>query len=326
MKIDVSKLLKGILANAYKKADGEIDELLNSSDENAQETILSTILSWDKERIDKAKTPPKGQSGAEQYARGKKETMEALEKTIREQYELEGDETKDLTGMDLINHVVTSKVKTAGKPPAMTEDDVRKHPVFVNAEKAHKKALKDQETEWQGKVTGLETAQKRAGTLATVGTRAWDAAMALNPAIPKTQAVADTTKANFLKEFEAFDYDIQPDGKTILLMKDGKVHTDAHGHNVTLDDFTKATAAKYYEFAANNGGGSPNNGGAGGAGGGAAGAGGAGGKQYPAGVVKPKTEAELFALLNNETIKVEDRLIISETWQNEAAGAGGAST
>jgi len=311
MKIDASKILRALLAKVYKMQDGEIDELLNSSEDNAQETATQTILDKDTARIATLKTPAKGQTFQDGYAKGKKESLTELEKTIKEKFEIES----DATGLDLIDVIVTAKAPTGAKPKEITEDDIRKSPFYQQTVKDHKKALTEANSTWQAKVTELETGQKKAETFAVVGTKAWETVTGMNPILPKNPQVADNLKKAYLATFKDFDYETQADGKTILVMKDGKVHTDSHGNNVTLDDLAKTNAAGYFEFQQNNGGGSTSNADAGKG----AAAGGAAAVVYPAGITKPTNLEQLSAIVNDDKIKLEDRQTVMNVWQTEQA-------
>lgn len=305
---DANKLLRALLGGAYKMPKTEIDKLL--SDDTTDEDGETTILEGDKARIGKLTTPAKGSTFQDGYAKGKKEVLTALETEIKEKFEIES----DATGIDLIETVVTEKAKGAGKPKELTEDDVKKHPVYQNAEKAHKNALKQVTTEWETKLNERESQFKKGETFNTVASKALAKLNGMNPVIPTNAKVAANIQRSFLDGLKGFDFEVQ--GDRIVVMKDGKVVDDGHGHSLDFDKLIEDHAGGFYEFKQNNGG---SNGGNGkpGEGAGGAGSGGPGGVAYPAGIQKPKTWDELMKVVNDTTVPATDRQTVMNVWEQE---------
>lgn len=320
--MDFKKALRAFLAKVTKKPLGDIDAILEASDAT-EDGVVSQFLDLHATHIAELTKPKPGQTFQDGYAKGKKEVLTTLETSLKEKYEIES----DLTGAELVEHIVTEKGKTAAgtKPKEITEDDVRKHPAFVNAEKAHKAALKQAQTEAETKLTEVETGYKKKETRNSVAKNALAALAALNPVLPGIAAAAENQQRAYLDTIlNGLDFEVQGD-KTVV-MKDGKVQTDPQGHNLTLEDLVKNTAPTFFEFKANNGGANPGGAGAAGAGGtgsAAAGAGGAaGGKAgavYPVNIVKPTNFTEYAKIVNDTNIPVADRRIVADTWKTELA-------
>lgn len=320
MKIDHAKLLRALLAKAYKMQDGDIDEILNSSADDAHEAAQTAILDKDAARITELKKPKDGQSFQDGYKKAKSEVLTQFEKDLREKYEIEDDK---LIGVDLVEAVVAARSKGA-KPKELTDDDVKRHPVYQSLDKATKKQIKDLETDYTGKLAEKDKESARNQTFSTVSEKVMEVFTALNPVIPGNPKVAANLQKTFLDRFRGFEYEIQDNGKRILVSKDGKLLEDGHGHSLDFDALIKEQAAELFEFKANNGGQNAGNGGKGGSGGtggtgGAAGgaSGGAPAKGYPAGWVVPKTFAELNTLVNDSTKPIAERLQAKDQWDTE---------
>lgn len=308
---DAKKLLRALLAKAYKTQDTEIDRILSDdTDDTAAET---EVLKLDSTRVAELKKPVKGSTFQDGYAKGKKETLENLEKEIAETFDvdLEQVEEENRTGLKLVEHVVATKAKP-GSGGNLTEDQIKANPVYQKAEQSWKKAVKDKETEWKTKYEQLESGHKKESVFTTVSNKVLSLLDEMNPVLPSDPKVAATWKRNFVNSFKELDYDIQ--GDAIVAMKDGKVVDDGHGSTKDFETIVKERAPEYFEFRANNGGGNGGNGKPGEDGG----TGGTG-KKYPAGVQKPKTFDELTTIVNNTAIKPEDRQIVLDTWEAEHA-------
>jgi hypothetical protein len=135
----------------------------------------------------------------------------------------------------------------------------------------------------------------------------------LNPAFPQNPEVARNLENQFLNSFKEFDFDLQEGGKRIVVMKDGSVVKDEHGHSLEFDDLVKTRSSQWYEFRSNNGGSNAGNGKPGEGSGGS----GSGTKEYPKGIQKPKVFEDYAAIVNNTTIPIADRMIVKEVWEKE---------
>lgn len=301
---DASKLLRGLLGTAYKLPKTDIDKIL--SDETTDDDGEGQLTTLDQTRIGNLKPKP-GTTFQDGYKKAKAEVLTDFEKTLREAYGIES----DATGNELIDAIIAAKAKPDAKN--ISEDDIKKHPAYQNAEKSHKQALKAVQTEWETKLNEREAQYKKGETFGSVSKKALDILAAMNPVIPGNAMVATNIQNAFLSSLKGYEFDIQ--GDRVVVMKDGKVLEDGHGHSMEFDKLVKDTAGGYYEIKTSNGGANP-----GGEGGAGAGAGaGAGNVVYPAGVTKPKTFEELSTIVNNTTLKAEDRQIVLQTWEAEQA-------
>lgn len=302
--MDYKKLLTGLLSKAYKLDNGKIAELLKEGEEITEDDVLNALLDEDSNRVaglkEAGNTTGKFQEG---YAKAKKEVLSALEAELKTKFEFESDKT----GLDLVDEIVSFKLANVGtgKKGEVTEDDVKKHPAYQSLESKYKTDLKKKEEEWSGKLEEIQEGYKKKEVFGSVKNKALVLLDSLKPVLPSNANVAANQKEWFVRDLEGYEYDTQ--GDRIVVMKDGKVLEDKHGHSIGFDDFVKSTASNFFEFQKNNGGGNANNreeeGGNGG--------------EYPAGIQKPKTIEELTKIVNDKTLKLEDRNKVMEVWEKE---------
>ena len=299
--MNTEKILRGILSKAFKLDSAKIDELLKLEDGDAE----TQILDLDKTRVTELTKPREGQTFADGHKKGLKEGLTKLEKEAKEKYGVDA----DVTGIDLIDAIVDEKVKATGKPKEITPDDVRKHPVFVEADKAAKLAIKKVTDNLTKQLTDKDAEFTKKEVLTSAQQKAWAIVEGLKPVLSKVADVAQTHKENFLQALSQYDYQKNNDG-SFTISKDGKVLEDGHGHNIGFDDLVKNTSNRYFEFNNNNGGSN-------------------GGNDnndhnpvvkqegYPANITKPKTFSEYETIMNNDKLPAADRLLVGQVWDKE---------
>lgn len=301
--MDLLKIITGLLSTAYKLDNGEITALLESGDDNTEDKVLATLIAKDVQRVADIKkssdTEGKFQEG---YKKAKKEVLTELENSVKTKFGIQSEKT----GLELIETIVAEKETLAGKGKAqMTEDDIKKHPVYQTLETK----LTSKDAEHSAALQAIKDEQKKAETFAVVKTKALSVLEGLKPIKSTNAEVATTIQNLFLNTLEGYEYDTTTPDRTIVL-KDGKVVEDAHGHSLILEELVKTNAPKFFEFEKNNGGSNGgNNNGQAPAGGGTGG--------YPAGITKPKTLEELSKIVNDDKIPSADRMIVVETYEKE---------
>lgn len=298
--MDHKEILSGLLATAYKMPSEQITELLNKTDGSE---ALTAIIEADKERVS-GLTTKKFQDG---YKKGKSESLKDHEKGLREKYQI----ADELQGEALIDKIIAEKVTAAtkeaggGKPKELTEDDVKRHKVYQDALAAARTQMEAKEAEWKSKLDEQQKAFTKQQTFGSVKEKALNL---LNPekfVLPTDAQIAANQKSWFLRDLEGYEYEKQDD-RTIVL-KDGKVVEDGHGHPVAYDDFINSRAAAFFEKKANNGGSNAGNSNEGE--GGAAGNNGA----------KPANIEDLTRMMNDQSISVEKRREILKQYKETQA-------
>lgn len=302
--MDLLKIITGLLSTAYKLTDGEIATLLESSEENTEDKVLTILTQKDIQRVADIKkatdTEGKFQEG---YKKAKKEVLTDLETNLKTKFGIQSDKT----GLELIETIVAEKETIAGKGKAqLTDDDVKKHPVYQLLETK----ISTTAAEHAQALQAIKDEQKKAETFAVVKSKALSVLDGLKPVKSQNADVATNIQNLFLSSFDGYEFDTTNPDRTVVL-KDGRVVEDNHGHSMVLEELVKANAAKFFEFEKNNGG---SNGGDNQQQRQQAGAGGVG---YPAGVNKPKNIEELTKLTNDETLTGEAKLIIIDTYEKE---------
>lgn len=311
--MDYKKIITGLLSKAYKLDDGKVAELLQDGENITEDTVVAALLTEDSTRVASIKkstdTTGKFQEG---YAKAKKEERANYEKEIREKYGIES----ETAGIELIDEVVTTKVSEqgTGKKGEVTEDDVKKHPVYQTLETRYKKDLKAKDTEWETKLNEVETKYKTETTFKSIEERALSTLDGLKPVLPGNPEIATNQKRWFVSALKDYQFDIQ-DGNRVVVMKDGKVVEDGHGNSLDFGDLVKQKASQFFEFQKNNGGGNAGNNNqdnppAGG-----------GNGEYPAGIKKPATLDELAAIANDRNIPLKDRQKVIEVFEQESGSS-----
>ena len=310
--MDYKQIITGLLSKAYKLDDGKIAELLKDGEENiTEDTVIAALLSADSDRVATIKKTSTDTAGKfqEGYAKAKKEERANFEKEIREKYGVESDNV----GIELIDEVLTTKLgEVKGKKGEVTEDDVKKHPVYQSLETRYKTDLKAKDSEWEAKLNEIETKHKTESTFKSVEERALATLNGLMPVLPGNPEIAANQKRWFVSSLKDYEFDIQ-EGDRIVVMKDGKVQEDGHGNSLDFSDLVKRKASQFFEFQKNNGGSNAGNSNEGQEQG--------GGEGYPAGITKPKTLEELTAIANDRSIPLADRQKVMETYEKEQSGA-----
>lgn len=305
---DASKLLRALLSRVYKVEDTEIDTLL--SETTTDDAGVTDLLERDKTRVSEISKPVPGKTFQDGYKKAKSEVLTTFETDIKNKYGIDA----DVTGIDLVEAVVAENSKTID-PTKITDDVVKRHPVFQTLERDQKKLLKQKDDEWTAKYEAREKEYRQAETLGTVSSKALEILTGLNPVVSAKSEVASNIQQAFLGTLKNYEFDLQDGGKRIVILdKEGKVVTDGHGNSLEFDALVKGNAAQFYEFKANNGG---NNAGNGKPGNESGNGNGQNTGNYPAGITKPTNFDELSAIVNNTSIPASDRQVVLQTWQTE---------
>ena len=292
------EIIKGVLGTLFKMSETEITDALKSdgSDEIDEAKILPLILSKDKDRISKIKTEiPKWDDAVKKAT---KEVWTKVEAELKEKFEVES----DLKGDELIEFVsAAAKEKAKGDPGKkkedMTEDDIKKHPVFLTAEKLFKKQLADKDTEKLNEIKKLEDSFSQKENLSKVRNAALTKFKKLGDVI----LPADAEKADkliqrlLLDELNPYTYQVDDKGEFLILNADGKRLEDAHGNAMVFDDLIDKIAKDNFEFKVSKEKSSPANGGKGAGDGG--GGGGGDDKKYKGKL--PQNKDEYLAIMTS---------------------------
>lgn len=171
------------------------------------------------------------------YKKATKEVKFAFEKDLKEKFSIESDKK----GLELVEELVASKTAGKGGETEISEDAVKKHPVYLQLETKAKTEKTELEKAHTAKLKELETAQAKKETLKTVSERAIAEFEKLNPILSENPEKAAKQKALIIKELEKGNY--QVDEKGILILDEaGKRKEDAHGNALNFADHIKTVA------------------------------------------------------------------------------------
>jgi hypothetical protein len=232
MNKEEQKLLNDSLSKLFKIEPETLASLYNEAGDLVD---FSPILNADTERIKKFKS-----ESDSQYKRGIKEGASKIEKELKEKYELES----DLLGVDLIDHLVVTKVdeaKTSGTK------DITKHSDYIKLQMSIDKQLKDKEKEWQTKLEAKEKEIAKEKLFEKVSKRALTNLETRNPILPGDLRKAQVWKDTYLNELKGASY-MDNDGEIVVLNAEGAPLQNAHGHSITFDEFERDIADKYFEY------------------------------------------------------------------------------
>jgi hypothetical protein len=305
--MDYKKILTGLLSTALKLDNGAVADLLNEENsENTEDTILSAIVQLDSTRISKLTAGKPGQTYQDGYKKGKSESLTNLEKELKGIYGIESDKT----GAELVADIISGNT-TSTEGTKLTDDDIKKHPVFLQMQRVLKQEKDAAVAQAKTEVENIQKQHNSEKTFETVKSAALKKLASLNPILPENAEIAANLQEVFANSLKDYDYQLDGDN-VIILKKDGTMATDKHGNNIELDDLVTANASKFFVFQKNNGGQNSGN------------------KNdddkksnkqpgYPSNIVKPKTFEEVTKIINDKSIPLADRDTVLSTWEAENA-------
>lgn len=238
-------LLLAVLTKQFNKTDAELSPLIFDADDKVKDTALQSLLDMDAARIKRYKDDATTQHD-NGYKKAQKEELTKYEKKLKDTFGIETDKI----GEELLAEIKVNAVGKDGKKSNLTEDEIKKHPVFIAYEKEQKKLREDAISAKDKEFSDYKTGIEKATRMSTVKEKVNSIYSSLNPILPsKDTAKNERQKKLFLKEFDSFDYETQTDG-TILIIENGKRKETPQGHPVLFDDFVKEMVTNYYDLPA----------------------------------------------------------------------------
>lgn len=235
-------LLLGFATKAYNKTEDEIKALILEGDD-IKDNATQALIDLDALKVKKFKdeNTKMFDNGAKKR---EKEIHQFWETKIKDKFpEL------DAQGEELIEalHTTFEAVKVP-KQSKLTDDDVKKHPVFIDYEKKWKKEKEDAITAKEKEFVQFKTGIERNNKISIVKSKANELFNSFKPILPKDIAKAENQKKMFLREFDEYDYEVSD--TDIVIMKEGKRLENENGYPVAFDKFVKSKAEMLFEFQA----------------------------------------------------------------------------
>jgi len=231
--MDEKQILQSVLTGMFGMTDAEIAELLYS-DGKVKEDADTLILDRNAKKVEKI-SAEKQKFFDNGYSKGKKETLDRVEKTFRDTTGVDGEDFDSMLGAYIESHKGKSK---------LTDDDVKRHPLFIELEKNAVK--RDQYEALRTEFDDYKKQETRRNVLRTVQNKAWELTSSRNPVLSDNPMVAETRRNDFLTKFESYDYEIVDD--LIVVIKDGKRLEDKHGNIITFDNHVSSIAQTCFDF------------------------------------------------------------------------------
>lgn len=287
--MDEKTILIGVLTKTLNRSEQEVTELLyqeEGGELTLKEGAMDEILSLDSVRVENIKknAPIDPERLKNEYGRGKKEALDGFEKALKEKYSIDVDKQ----GVELVDSILAAK----SKPTKMTDDEVKKHPLYVALEK--ERVPKE---EYDNKVKELEDFKNNIEIEKQYSILKEEARTLLhemNPIISENSLVAKTREDDFLKKFEKY----RREGD-IILDENGARLEDGHGNPLPFKELVKNVAQANYDFPmqgdkGNTGNNEP-------------------GIKKPVHITVPKTEEEYVKMMNQEP-DLQKRIAIKEAY------------
>jgi hypothetical protein len=241
------------LSKAYNKPEADIEELLFEGDA-LKDTAEDSLLHLNAERIKqlKAETTEKFNDG---YKKAEKEFKTLSEKVLKEVTGIDS----DLVGDELKDDIKQKLEEKTSKKSTLKDDDIKKHPLFIEREKQLLKQITDEvaavKTDFENYKTNITKTEK----INKIKNKAIDIMASLNPILSSDATKAENQKRLFLREFDGNDYEIQDDG-SIVIIADGKRLENKQGYPVTFDEFVKEKTLSIFDVKQQDAKGSTGNG------------------------------------------------------------------
>src|SRR5574344_1651530 len=237
--MDYKKILIGLLSKAYNIDESKFTDLENSIEgEGKEDALIDSLAAFDVQKVDDLKSQI-NKAREEGIGRGTKESLTNFEKKLIEAFGLEDSNSK---GIDLVKEIVQKHVSDKGGKQ-LTDEEVKRHPLFLDLEERRRKEIAETEQTWQSKYNELNSSIERNQKLSKVKQKVNEILTGLNPILPTSENARQNQLNQFLSQFESLNYQIEDDkGRIVILDENGSPLTDNHNNIIQLDSFVKEKA------------------------------------------------------------------------------------
>lgn len=232
-------VLMSFVTKAYNKTETELNDII-CDETGVKQDAFENLLTLDSARVKKLK----GDSQAmfdKGYQKAEAEIKSKAEKTFKEKTGFDHDAE---TFEELIEKYVADQ-GTKTKKSATTDDEIKKHPLYLALEKEKAKIIAESipKAEHEKFVQEVERKEK----FSLVKSKVLEKLQAINIAPIENQAVKKKRIELFLKEFEGYDY--QLDGENIVVLNpDGTRKEDDHGNPFDFNKLIENTVSEHFEI------------------------------------------------------------------------------
>lgn len=288
MALTEKEVLTGLLSTAYQMDESGVASLYNE-DGSLKDDALDNLKKVDAERIQKLK-PDTKKFFDDGYKKATSESLTKYEQSIQEAFKIKSDKK----GVELISEIISAQAKANGTD--LNEDAIKKHPLYISTVDRLSKEKEDAIKAEAEKLTQFKTEIEKEKTFNSVAEKAMGIFTGLKPILSQDAGKAKNQLADFVDKLKSYEYQYDSENDLIVVLKDGKVLEDKHGHRIPFEKVVKETAEKYYDFHVTDPKNSPGNGKE------------KNSNQKGSILEAPKNSAEFTKTLGDSSISAKDRL------------------
>lgn len=290
-------ILAYLVASVGLTKEAATEKLEAIENGEAPDETIAEVMGLFKAKVDDLKRTNFDQG----HQKAAKEVKFAFEKDLKEKYGV----SSDKIGLELIAEIVAAQTGSTGKG---SDDDVKKHPLFLKLEADSKKALAETEMNHKAAFKKLEESIATSALLKEVSAIGIAEFEKLNPILSQDATKASKQKALVAKQLEGRSF--QKVGNDFLILKeDGSRLEDEHGNPVRLSNLVKEISDDLgfdYKVASER---------SSSAGGEGKGSEGEGGKKYTGKM--PANQDEFHAILFDATLGAEEKGEVQAYWKEK---------
>lgn len=238
MALTEKELITGLLSTAYQMDETGVAELYNT-DGTLKDDALDSLKKADSERVLKLK-PDTKKFFDDGYKKASSEVLTKYERDIQDAFKFKSEKK----GVELIGEIISAQSKSNGTE--LNEDAIKKHPLYISTVDRLSKEKEEAIKVESEKLVKYQTELQKKEVFASVSTKAMEIFTSLKPVLSTDSNKAKNQLVDFAEKLKGYEYDIQ--GDQIVVLKDGKVFEDSHGHRVPFEKVVKETAERYYDF------------------------------------------------------------------------------
>jgi hypothetical protein len=237
------ELLMAFLSKTLNLDTNGVASLIYDDAGQIKSDALSSLEDQDAERVKSNKSNAKSLRD-EGYQRAQREIMTNLEKDLKKKY----GHMSELHGIELINEIIGKS--TASSEPTLTEDDIKRHPVYRQLVLDKDEELSRIKAEAEDGLNKFKSEISRERVMQEVRKRAMQRLDSRNPVLSSDPTKAERQKNFLLHDLMQYEFDVRQDGAntSIIVLKDGKVLENKHGHPIRFESLVDDVSDSYFDF------------------------------------------------------------------------------
>lgn len=230
------QILEAFLSKALNMDTGAMASLFNEAGELI---TVEPLLTANAEKVAKQR-----EISESQYKRGIKESREKLEKELKAKYGVDS----ELQGLDLVDEILAKEVEVHKSASTTKDDDIEKHPKFIEKRREFEKQLTLKEKELMEKFQTEKAELEYEFVWEKARNKARMALPESKFILPEDQARREKLLKVYENELkELYKYAPTEDGiDFIVLDKDGNPAQDKQGNMLKFSDVITSVGSTYF--------------------------------------------------------------------------------